>query len=233
MPEYLAMSNIVQRILTLESQLGLDPRLENPVYVPGLPSPSKDQYLDGFIASEKGVVNMQEVFSDYKDAYFSKYINWKAFVDDATQALHLAKKIDQKCPFRFSEETDTSTGGIGQGFLLIVFGHWNNLLAASGLLGDGTTLDVFGIVTGVANGPYYLNPTQGSGEGNELTYFEQAVEILKNNNIPGSTVNAPIYTAFSTFLPIYGGYNYINAILGEVINGWLSEDKKFYVPQIN
>lgn len=229
MKEYLDVSNIVQRILTLESQLGLDPTLENPVYIPGA-SPSQDQYVYGFIASIKGVENMQAIYHD-KSEYFNTYISWKAFVEDTQNALELGKIIDEKCPFRFSE-----AGGIGKALLLIVFGHWNNLLAAAGLLGDGTTPDELGVATGTPGTPYFLDPKPGEGTSN-TEYFDTAMDILKNNSLSGTTINAPIYSGMSNFFPIFGGYAALGSAVSNVIDDWLKENnglgKFFYAPKIN
>ena len=230
MKEYLDISNIVQRVLTLESQLGLDPRLENPVYIPGSGSPSEDQYIYSFHASNKGIQHMQGIYQD-KSEYFKTYINWKAFVEDTERALYLCTVIDDKCPFRYSE-----AGGIGQAFLTILFGHWNNLLAAAGLLGDGTTPDELGMATGIPGTPYYLSPQKGEGTSN-TAWFNNAMDILKTSKLSGTTVNAPVYSGMYFFLPISGGYGALNKALSNVIDKWLKENnglgKFFYAPQIN
>lgn len=249
---YLQMSNIVQRILTLESQLGLDSRLENIIYIEQPSFSDKYSLAPGFfIASELGVELMRSRYNfngGSDKVYYDSYINWKAFVTDVYKAFELAKELDKTCPFKYSDPKTFpsgaySSGGIGQAFLLIVLGHWNNLLAAVGLL--ELAPDLAGMVHGSPQDPndpnakqYYLKPVPGSSPENSGEWFLKTTELLNDPKFfaplpPELGAGSPWYSGLNSFLPVFAGFGYLNSKVAENIDGWLAEEKVFYVDPTN
>ena len=121
----------------------------------------------------------------------------------------------------------TDNIGLGQLLLLIVHGHWNNLLAAGGLL-DLATDPLYN-----PDNPHpqnifhpgydYLKAKSNIEPDNGVVHLANAKAFMaKNTLVPGYT--SPVITGMYFFMPVYAAYSNLNYLLGDVIDGWMIEN---------
>ena len=206
---YLQISNLVESILSVESELGLDPRLE--ANKGGFPFSVK-YYEFFFFASETGVTRLKQTFNDNKTYKPFAKITWDNFYHDMTTGYALCEAFDKACPFRYVKDNGY---GIGQAFKLIISGHWHNSLVAAGLIEKvKVPPELKYFITD--SDEYYLEP---------LHCPDYVQKWLKDNSGPFTTP-CPLTACLIAYGSIQEGYDKLNNLLKENISTDLfSRDK--------
>ena len=221
---YLQLSNLVENVLSIESELGLDPRLEDLQLQP--------HYLFFFYASLAGVELMNYKYNSSTDtkAYFDKQITWERFYTQMKEGFTLAEEFDKICPFRY----DKSKGyGIGQGLKLIISGHWHNSLSAVGLIKKakvkGTIYEEYISITS-DDDEYYIEPVLDDVSEDlklEIQNWLNKNSLPTGSVVPPGSLGTPMSVSMYQYSLIEPGFDKLN----NWVNKNVSSTSPYFTPE--